>query len=150
MARTYLQMNKGQNAAAELKLLLKDDPNNAMLQNLRAVAFDLQGKHLEAQKQYRSSLALESDQRSVQSNLGLSLAFSGDYQEAISLLEEVRKNPTSTPKDRHNLEIAYALSGDIEKLESIFRVDLSEEIAGESSHYLANITSEKLNEGQKK
>lgn len=139
IVRTYIAMNQGKSAALEMHPLLQDNPKNPLFHNLFAVSLDLQGQHLDAQESYKQSLKLQPDQPQVQSNLGLSLAFSGKYPEAIALLEKVTHSPESTPKDRHNLAIAYALSGDLEKADTIFRVDLDDLSTQENARYFSEI-----------
>jgi len=137
VVKTYIALNQGHMAALETHNLIKHDPKNPAFHNLLGVALDLQEKHLEAQASYSQSLELQPDQLRVQSNLGLSLALSGQYPEAISLLERVVHSESTTPKDRHNLAVAYGMSGDLDKAESIFRIDLSADAAQENSRYLA-------------
>ena len=137
IVKTYITLNQGEMAALEARSLIKNNQKNPAFHNLLGVALDLQEKHLEAQDAYGRSLELQPDQLRVQSNLGLSLAFSGQYSDAISLLERVVRSGSALAKDRHNLAVAYGLSGDLEKAEAIFRVDLGEDVAQKNTQYLA-------------
>lgn len=74
------------------------------------VANDMLGQAGAAQTAYRQGLA---EDRSVKllNNLGLSLALSGEVEEAIAILEEAGTFPDAGPRHRANLAFAYTASG---------------------------------------
>lgn len=77
--------------------------------NAMGVAYDMVGDHVGAQTHYYLGLEVEPSNLSLRSNLGLSLALTGDYDKAVSVLESVARNPQATAEHRHTLEMAYAL-----------------------------------------
>ncbi len=93
----------------------------------KGVALDMLGDYAAAQRVYRRALEIDSDNKTVLNNLGLSLAFSGAPQEAIDLLLPVALDPEATPRHRQNLALAYGLAGNMPEAAKIARMDLDEE-----------------------
>jgi Flp pilus assembly protein TadD len=93
----------------ETALQRKEDPRTfAAL----GVAFDMLGEHKMAQSFYRMGLKLEPDNLNLMNNLGLSLAFEGDFAQGIAILRKASADPRATRRHRMNLALAYGLSGD--------------------------------------
>jgi Flp pilus assembly protein TadD len=88
---------------------------------------DLVGQYHAAQESYEAALKIKPDDLSVQNNLGLSLAFAGNFPRAISILHPIAARPDATPRLRQNLALVYGLMGDMELAASISRRDLDEE-----------------------
>lgn len=92
-------------------LKIKED---VRLYNALGVAHDMTGDHVGAQAFYYTGLDVEPDNLSLRTNLGLSLALAGDYGEAISVLDEVSRDPAATVQHRQTLALAYGLAGNVE------------------------------------
>lgn len=105
-----VQMDQGDNSAAidTLTAALATEPGDTRILNTIAVIYDQTGQHDAAQAHYREALALEPENLSVASNLGLSLALSGRREEAIAVLNKVVENPEASEVSHYNLALAYA------------------------------------------
>jgi Tfp pilus assembly protein PilF len=105
-----LQASLGRDAEAMETLVagLEYSPKEPRLLNVIGVLKDQEGDHSTAQFYYRESLTQDPNNASVENNLGLSLALSGQASEAVALLEEVVSEPGSSDVSRRNLELAYA------------------------------------------
>lgn len=97
------------------------------LYNGLGVVYDMLGDAAQAQANYRAGLQLAPDDLGLANNLGLSLALSGGYDEAIVLLERVVTLPGVTVRHRQNLALAYGLAGDAPRAAQIARLDLDEQ-----------------------
>jgi Flp pilus assembly protein TadD len=79
--------------------------------NALGVVRDQLGDAPGAQAAYRAGLKLEPSDLRLANNLGLSLALSGQFGEALPLLEAAAARPDATSRHRQNLALAYALDG---------------------------------------
>jgi len=95
---------------------------SADLFNGMGVAHDLLGDAEAAQVAYREGLASERSLKLL-NNLGLSLALSGENDEAIALLEEANGFPGAGGRHRTNLALAYALAGQADRARAIVAMD---------------------------
>jgi Flp pilus assembly protein TadD len=68
------------------------------------VAFDLTGRHGEAQRTYRRGLAQAPKNGSLRNNFALSLAAAGNYSRAVHMLEDLVRENAGSAKYRRNLE----------------------------------------------
>jgi Flp pilus assembly protein TadD len=104
-----LQASLGRDAEAMETLVagLEYSPKEPRLLNVIGVLKDQEGDHSTAQFYYRESLTQDPNNASVENNLGLSLALSGQASEAVALLEEVVAEPGASEVSRRNLELAY-------------------------------------------
>lgn len=123
-AKTFLAQEKGPEALTLFQVLSKENPQDASLLNLQGVCYDLKSDHEKARTFYEKALFIEPNNIGIKSNLGLSLTLSGKYDEAKKILEEIKDTAGITSRERHNLAIAYGMSGDLERAEHIFRIDL--------------------------
>ena len=98
----------------------------AVLLNGMGVAHDMLGNAVQAQDAYRSGLAVAPSSLRLSNNLGLSLALSGDYSEAIKILEAVVEMPDAGIRHRQNLALAYGLAGFSERARTVGRQDLDD------------------------
>lgn len=114
--------------------------------NGMGMVYELQGNDKEAIKAYQAALVLEPNNESVQSNLGLSLAFSGRHAESLKWLVPIGEKLNATPKQRHNLAVAYALAGQENKARVLFSKSLSESQIEENLNKLREL---KLNFGHR-
>ncbi|MEP4380650.1 MAG: hypothetical protein ABJ215_07290 [Alphaproteobacteria bacterium] len=108
--------------------------------NGMGVAHDLLGDAPAAQLAYRKGLG---DERSLKllNNLGLSLALSGEYDEAIAILEEASGFPAAGSRHRTNLALAYALSGEAGRARAIMAMDTDEVSAQRAQAFYTMLAS---------
>jgi len=71
-------------------------------------------------------LAIDPDDQSTRNNLGLSLALSGDYDQAIAILGKLTLEPGATPRMRQNLSLALGLKGAKEDAARVSHGDLDQ------------------------
>jgi Flp pilus assembly protein TadD len=84
---------------------------------------DMMGRHAEAQARYRQGIEIAPDFVALRSNYGLSLAISGQPQEAIAQLVPLIGSRGADGRVRQNLAFAYAMNGDLEACLQISRKD---------------------------
>lgn len=77
----------------------------------KGVALDMLGRHEQAQPVYRKGLELAPMNVALRTNLGLSLALTGDYKTAVRVLEDAARDPKATARTRQNLALVYGLAG---------------------------------------
>ena len=111
--------------AAFRRALAAGGDNGAVRSNL-GVSLDLQGRHAEAQQEYRTSLA-RAESNATRVNLGLSLALAGQTEPALQMLHPPAGGTGAPPRARHNLAVALTLAGKRGEAESLLRPDMSGE-----------------------
>lgn len=117
-----------ENALKAFKIALQNQSKNESALEGIGITLDLLGKHTEAQSYYRQILN-PSRSVNVNSNLGLSLAFSGNFKESYNLLEPLGLRSDASVKDRHNLALAYGLGGNFGDSKRLYLMDLNNEEA---------------------
>ncbi|MBL4908289.1 MAG: tetratricopeptide repeat protein [Sneathiella sp.] len=110
-------------------------PQSVTVLAAMGVANDGIGESSKAQMLYRKALEIDPDGTGVKSNLGLSLALSGDYDEAIEVLTDIAFTADSTARMRQNLSFAYGMKGDFTAAALIARTDLPEMEVQENIKY---------------
>ena len=105
-----LQARQPQFALEHLQMALAVG-EDVRVYNAMGVAYDMVGDHIGAQTHYYLGLEVEPANLSLRSNLGLSLALTGDYDKAMSVLDSVARSPEATAEHRQTLEMAYNLVG---------------------------------------
>jgi Flp pilus assembly protein TadD len=95
------------------------------IQNSLGVAYDMKGDYQAAQAAYRSGLTMAPGNLQLSSNLGLSLALDGNFDEALPMLEKAARDPSATPRIRQNLALAYGLAGDDARAAEVAKLDLN-------------------------
>lgn len=113
-------------AAEQYDWLVADDRSDIRAWNGRAVVQDLSGDHAAAWESFRSGLDVEPDNVALLTNLGLSLALGGRYDEAIETLERAAAEPGAGSETRQNLALAYGLAGRPEEAARLGSQDLRE------------------------
>jgi Flp pilus assembly protein TadD len=99
LGRTLVRSDAHGAEAAFLATLARQ-PHNVLALNDLGIARDLLGRHEEAQAAYRQALALSPQSTDVQTNLGLSLALSGDRTGAMQSLQLAANGPEATAMQR--------------------------------------------------
>ncbi len=134
-----IENGKPQEAIIVFDKLIALEPENALAYNGKAVAFDYSGNHLAAQEIYETALALAPDSIPIKNNLAMSLILNHQVKQAIALLEPLVKNSSNREPSinvvRHNLALAYGISGQHEKATRLNLRDLTKEQAQENIRY---------------
>ena len=124
IAKAYLKTARPELAGKPLAIAFEDTPNDPKLLQLIGVADDLMGQHGEAQARYRRGLELAPGDPVLSLNLALSLALTGNYDEAIARLGPIAAAPISSPRERQTLALIYGLKGDRQRAEQLGLLDL--------------------------
>jgi Flp pilus assembly protein TadD len=106
---------------------------------LLGVAENLLGQNAEAEADYNRGLALAPGDQALTSNLGLSLALSGNFNGAIAILRAAAADPRATARTRQNLALALGLAGRNEEAEQVARMDLDEASVQSNLAYYAQL-----------
>jgi Flp pilus assembly protein TadD len=93
---------------------------------LLGVTRDLAGEHGEAQGYYRQGLVREPGDPALTVNLALSLALSGNYSNAIAVLQPLAMSPASSAQERQTLALIYGLNGNTAEAARLGRIDLDD------------------------
>jgi Flp pilus assembly protein TadD len=128
-------------AEQQIDAALRSDAGDYRALNLLGVSLDLQGRHAEAQANYRRGIELAPDYLSLRSNYGLSLAITGPPQDAIAQLAPIGGSRRADARTRQNLAFAYAMAGDLENALQLCRRDLDERNAQRQLGYYMQLRS---------
>ena len=123
VGRADLTAGRGKEAEATYAALAAANSSDPVGYNGLAIALDQQGRHQEAQAAYRKALAI-ADTVATRSNLGLSLAMSGNAADALAILRPVAMQAAATPRIRHNLAFALELAGQREEAKRALAADM--------------------------
>lgn len=136
LGRLYLSVGQPDAALSIFEGIVLIHKNDLKALNGLGVAHDLRGEHQRAQEYYLKALSLNEENDEIKSNLGLSLALEGKYDEALKWLQPVGEALGATSKQQHNLALAYALSGNPSKAQEIFAKDMDTGEMNENMHAL--------------
>jgi Flp pilus assembly protein TadD len=139
LALALIAMGQVTLAERQLDAALRADPRDYRTLNAYGVVFDMLGQHAEAQARYRQGIEIAPDFIALRSNLALSLAISGQPQEAIALLAPLASSRAADGRIRQNLAFAYAMNGDLENCLQVSRRDLSEASAQRQLQYFMQL-----------
>jgi Flp pilus assembly protein TadD len=126
LAKAFLRTGKPQLALTPLSKALEASPEDPKLLLLLGVLKDLEGRHWEAQTYYRDGLARAPGDPALTINLALSLAVSGDYPNAIAVLQPLAMAPPASPHERQTLALIYGLKGNVPEAARLCRIDLDD------------------------
>ena len=101
----------------------------------------MQGRHAEAQANYRRGIELAPGDATLRSNYGLSLAITGPPDAAIAQLAPLASSQNATPRMRQNLAFAFAMAGDLSNALQLCRRDMDERYAQQQLAYYAQLRS---------
>ncbi|MEM6832912.1 MAG: tetratricopeptide repeat protein, partial [Pseudomonadota bacterium] len=124
LAQAQLYIGQPGLAVESARRAVQLDPNDAKSMGVLGVALDVLGDHQGAAAIYADAMAQFPGSLALASNHGLSMVMTGDMQTGIRLLEDVVRDPRATARDRQNLSLAYALSGDYDKAAALSAIDL--------------------------
>jgi len=139
LTKTYLNENKPKEALKLLNEIKASSELNSNCLVLLGTTHDMLGQHSLAQDNYRQAIKLDPTNNHIQSNLGLSLALSGQLSQGIKILEELNRLSTATAKDRHNLAVAYGMNKQYDKAKKLLATDLSPDNTDASLKFLKRI-----------
>ena len=126
LAKAFLKTGKPELALAPLSKALEASPDDPKLLLLLGVTRDMAGQHWEAQSYYRNGLSHAPGDPALTLDLALSLALSGDYPNAIAVLQPLAMAPTSSPRERQTLALIYGLRGNVAEAARLGRIDLDD------------------------
>ncbi|RAK55925.1 hypothetical protein DJ017_16120 [Phenylobacterium soli] len=126
LARAQLKLNRADRALAHMDRAVQLAPTNVRVLVGRGVVLDRLGRHADAQASYRKALSREPRSVAARTDLALSLALSGQYDQALEILEPIARSAGASAQDRQNLAFVYGLKGDKADALAMSRVDLDE------------------------
>jgi Flp pilus assembly protein TadD len=141
LASALISMGQPMLAERQLEAALQADSRDYRTLNAYGVVLDMQGRHVEAQARYRQGIELAPDYLPLRNNYGLSLAISGQPQEAIAQLTPLASGRGADGRARQNLAFAYAMNGDFENCLQVSRRDLDEPSAQRQLSYFMQLRS---------
>lgn len=125
-AKAMFGLNRPDAAVAQLEEVTRAGATDADTLNALGVAYDMQGRHGDAEGVYRLALAGAPADPRVLNNLGLSLALRGEHEAAIAMLRPLAEGGGTDKRARQNLALAYGLKGDTDAAARLSRLDLAE------------------------
>ena len=137
LERAQLMLSNPEKALEYADKAVAIAPKNSRALVGRGVALDMLARHPEAQAQYQAALAITPHDMGATSNLALSLAMTGQYDQAIRLLTPIARAPNATSRIRQNLALIYGLKGDDEAARALNRVDLDEQMTEKNLQFYA-------------
>ncbi len=123
VGRADLAAGRGKEAEAIYTTLAAANSSDPVGYNGLAIALDQQDRHSEAQAAYRKALAI-ADTAATRSNLGLSLAMSGNVADALAIMRPAMAEASEIPRIRHNLAFALELAGQRDEAKRALAVDM--------------------------
>ncbi|HQT39067.1 MAG TPA: SPOR domain-containing protein [Acidocella sp.] len=123
LGRCFIKTDPVQ-AEHALVLAVQDDPGNAAAFNDLGIARDLEGNFAGAIEPYRKALVAQPGMKAAEINLGLSLALSGNGQEALQYLGPLATSQTATPKIREDYAAALVATGQVAEARHVLSIDL--------------------------
>jgi Flp pilus assembly protein TadD len=126
LARAYAETGRPELALGPLNQALALSPENPKLLVLLGVVEDVEGRHSQAQLDYRRGLQRAPGDPALTVDLALSLALSGNYLNAIAALQPLATAASATAQERQTLALIYGLQGSVAEAARLGRVDLDE------------------------
>ena len=111
LAKAYLETGRPELALVPLAKALTANPGNPKLLVLLGVTKDFEGQHQQAQAYYQRGLQYAPGDAALTVDLALSLALSGNYPNAIAMLQPVAMAPAASAQERQTLALIYGLQG---------------------------------------
>lgn len=139
LAKADLKTGKPELAMEPISKAYALSPGDPKVLLLLGVTKDLAGEHLEAQTWYRTGLGVAPGDPALATDLSLSLALSGDYSNAIAVLQPVALAPSASAPERQTLALIYGLRGNVAEAERISRIDLDEAAIAHNLAYYATL-----------
>lgn len=134
LGRLYLSTAQPDTAISIFEGIILVHKDDIRALNGIGVAYDIKGDHQTAQSYYQKALNINEENTDIKSNMGLSLAFDGRYEDSLKLLQPIGEALGATSKQRHNLALVYSLSGNHSKAREIFAKDMELSDINENLH----------------
>lgn len=106
-----LLMTDPAGAAKLLSAAIASSPNDPVALGDLGIAFDLLGKHADAQVAYRHALAVKPNLRAARVNLALSLALDGHADGALDAIGVLGASAATSPVESADVAAVHALAG---------------------------------------
>ncbi|WP_298281010.1 tetratricopeptide repeat protein [Acidocella sp.] len=106
---------------------IADDPTNAAAYNDLGIARDLRGDYAGATAPYEQALKLAPGTLATEVNLGLSLALSGDAEDALEYLGPLAIGTQASPRIREDYAVALLAAGRTAEAREALAVDIPPE-----------------------
>ncbi len=139
LAKAYLKTGKPALAMEPLSKAYALNPDDPKVLLLLGVTKDLSGEHQEAQAWYRRGLEFAPGDSALTVDLALSLALSGDYPGAITVLQPIAIGPRGSAQERQTLALIYGLRGNAVEAARLNRIDLDDVSAEHNLAYYATL-----------
>ena len=139
LGKAFLKTGKPALALDPLGKAYALSPDNPKVLLLLGVAKDVSSEHAAAQWWYRSGLAAAPGDPALSADLALSLALSGDYASAITILQPVALAPGASPQERQTLALIYGLRGNLAEAARLNRIDLDDASVEHNLAYYATL-----------
>jgi Flp pilus assembly protein TadD len=135
LSGVYLRLNEPDKAFDYVNQAAAIAPGDVRVLIRRGVALDSLTRHADAQNCYRAALVTAPRSVTARNNLALSLALSGQFDEAIALMTPMARSSDASPKIRQNLAFIYGLKGDEANAEALSKIDLKEDKVEANLHF---------------
>jgi Flp pilus assembly protein TadD len=139
LARAFLKTGKPELALTPLAKAMEASPDDPKLLLLLGVTKDLAGSHWEAQAYYRNGLVRAPGDPGLTVDLALSLALSGNFPNAISVLQPLAMSPAGTAQERQTLALIYGLTGNTAEAARLGRIDLDDAAVEQNLAYYKSL-----------
>ncbi len=139
LAKADLKTGKPALAMEPLSKAYAQSPGDPKVLLLLGVTKDLSAEHWEAQAWYRRGLGVAPADPALVVDLALSLALSGDYSNAIAVLQPVALAPGASAQERQTLALIYGLRGNVAEAERVSRIDLDDASVAHNLAYYATL-----------
>ena len=139
LAKAFLKTGKPEFALAPLSKAMEATPDDPKLLLLLGVTRDLARQHWEAQAHYRDGLARAPGDPALTVNLALSLMLSGNYPNAISVLQPLAMSPAGSAQERQTLALIYGLNGNVAEAGRVGRIDLDDASVAHNLAYFQSL-----------
>jgi Flp pilus assembly protein TadD len=143
LGRCLLKMDP-RSAEAAFLAATQDDPGNAAAFSDLGIARDLQNNFAGAAQAYQQSLNLNAGSTPTAVNLGLSLALSGQGEEALQYLGPIATGPDATPKIREDYAVALVAAGRTDDARQVLAVDMTSDQANAALTGFQNLVAQSI------
>ncbi len=126
LGNSFVGLDQAQLALTQFRAAAQFNPADPRLANSLGVVYDMLSDHRAAQESYAAGLASTPDNLPLLNNLSLSLALSGDFDQAVARLRPVALSAGSTLRTRQTLALIYGLANNSDAAARIARMDLDE------------------------
>lgn len=104
--------------------------------SVRGAILDQMGEHQMARQSYSQALLLAPHQASLQANLGLSYAMTGELTQAETHLRQAVALPGASTRVRQNLALVVGLQGRFEEARALYATELPPEAVEANMSYI--------------